>query len=112
ADEVSNLLGARNRAGGVLDQIDRALGRTGRFGLQREAELWAAMATASYEQQIDLASELTSITLDRYQEEIAAAERLADLGSSLRQYVAGLKVSDMSPLTLGERLAEAGSQYA
>lgn len=112
ADETNRLLGVRNRAGSALDQIDRALGRTGQFGLQREAELWAAMATASYEQQIDLASELTSITLDRYQEEIAAAERLADLGANLRDYVQGLKISDMSPLTLGQRLAEAGSQYA
>ena len=112
AEETNRVLGVRNRAGNTLDEIDRALGRTGKFGPQREAELWAAMATASYEQQIDLASELTSITLDRYQEEIAAAERLADLGANLRDYVAGLKIGDMSPLTLGQRLAEAGSQYA
>nr|MBF0682516.1 hypothetical protein [Pseudomonas sp.] len=112
AEESSRLLAARNGAGSTLDQIDRAMGRTGQFAGQREAELWAAMATASYEQQIDLASELTTITLERYQQEVAAAERLRDLGASLRSYVEGLRVGDLSPGTMGEKLAEAGRQYA
>lgn len=112
ATETNRLLGIRNRAGTVLDQINRALGGAGTFGIQREAELWAAMSTASYEQQIDLASELTSVVLARYNDEIAAAERLRDIGRSLRDYVQSLTVGDLSPLTMGERLAEAGSQYA
>lgn len=112
AQEATRLLGARNRAGTVLDQIDRAMGRAGAFGPQREAELWSAMSTASYEQQIDLARELTDIVLNRYQDEIAAAETLRDLGRSLRDYVQSLMVGDLSPLTLGERLATAGAEYA
>lgn len=112
AAESQRLLGARNAAGGVLDQIDRGLGKTGQFALQREAELRAALVTAGYEDQAELAGELAAITLDRIQAEIAANERLLDLSKGIHSYVSGLKISDMSPLTLGERLAEAGSQYA
>lgn len=112
AAETNRLLGARNRAGTVLGQIDRAMGRADGFGAQREAELWAAMATASYEQQIELAQELTNIVLQRYQDEIASAEQLRDLGRSLREYVQSLTIGELSPLTLGEKLAEAGADYA
>ena len=109
---ASELLATRNRAGNTLDQIDEAMGRTGQFAGQREAELWAAMSTASYAQQIELAGELTTLVLDRYDTEIASLQRLRDLGASLRSYVEGLRVGDLSPGTLGERLAEAAGQYA
>lgn len=111
ATETNRLLGLRNRAGTALDRIDRALGGVGGFGVAREAELWAALAAGSYEQQIELASELTNIVLDRYQSEIEAAERLRDIGRSLRDYVQSLLISDLSPLTMGEQLAEAARQY-
>lgn len=112
AAETNRLLGARNRAGTVLGQIDRAMGRADGFSAQREAELWAAMATASYEQQIDLAQELTNIVMERYQNEIASAEQLRDIGRSLREYVQSLTIGELSPLTLGEKLAEASADYA
>lgn len=112
AAETNRLLGARNRAGTVLGQIDRAMGRADGFSAQRQAELWAAMSTASYEQQIELAQELTNIVLQRYQDEIASAEQLRDLGRSLREYVQSLTIGELSPLTLGEKLAEAGADYA
>jgi hypothetical protein len=111
AQRASALLSTRNAAGSTVDSIDKALGGTGAFAARREQELWAAMQTASLEQQVDLAGELTSLVLDRYQTEKSNLQSLVELGKSLREYVQGLKVSDLSPLTLGEKLAEAGKQY-
>lgn len=110
--ETNRLLGLRNRAGSTLDQIDRALGRTGIFAAAREAELSAALATASYEQQVQLVSELTPMVLDRIQAEMDAAQTLRDFSRSTADYLKSLVLGDLSPLTMGERLGEAARQYA
>src|SRR5690606_23491428 len=83
AAETNRLLSLRNRAGTMLDQIDRTMGRTGAFGAQREAALWAAITTASYEQQVELAGELSRIVTDRIQAEIDASERMRDIARSM-----------------------------
>ncbi|WP_170235454.1 tape measure protein [Verticiella sediminum] len=116
ATEAGRLATIRSTAGSVLDRIAAAQaagaagdpsGAAGRYASAREAEMWVRLTTGSYEQQIELASELTDIELDRYNAEIEAAERMRDLGRSLGSYLDSLSVGDLSPLTLGQRTAEA-----
>lgn len=106
SSEVARLAGMRATAGGLLDRLNRNT----TFAGQREAELWAAMQTASYEQQIDLASELSDIVLQRYSNEISAAERLQDLGRSLRDYLDSLMTSDLAPVDLATKVSRAEAQ--
>ena len=113
ATEVSSLFAARNSAGNLLDKIAGAMGNQGSFAAQREAELWNALgSTSDYKKQVELAEQLTDIVIARQQLEIQNAERLLDFGQGLRDYVNGLKLSDLSPLTNAEKLAEASKQYS
>lgn len=77
----------------------------------REAELWTALQTASYQQQIELSGELTGLVLDRYQVERDAARQQLDYAKQLKDYVKSLTIGNLSPKTMGEKLAEAGRQY-
>jgi hypothetical protein len=113
ATEVSSLFAARNSAGSLLDKIAGAMGNQGSFAAQREGELWSALgSTSDYKKQVELASQLTDIVLQRQQLEVQNAERLLSFGQGLRDYVNGLKLSDLSPLTNAEKLAEASKQYS
>ncbi len=112
AQRANNALSNLNAAGSLLDRLDLALNRPGgTAAAAREQQLWSALQTASLEQQVDLAGELTTIVLDRYQAEKQNLEQLVELGKSLQAYVQSLKLSDLSPMTLGQQLAEAGQQY-
>lgn len=111
--QMESAYNAMVTAGNLLDQIDSAKGGAGnRFSMLREQRLWAAMGEADYKRQIELAGELTDLVLARHQIEQANAERLLDFGKSLRSYVDSLKIGALSPLTSGEKLAEAARQYA
>lgn len=112
ATAAGNALGARNNAGSLLDRIDGATGGKGdAYSRTREAELWTAMQTASYQQQIELSGELTGLILDRYQVEKDAARQQLDYAKQLKDYVSSLSIGSLSPKTMGEKLAEAGRQY-
>lgn len=112
ADLMAAADSARRNAGALYDRITEAMGGdTGIYKAVREQQLWAAMAEADYEQQIELAGELTDLVLERHQLEKANAESLLDFGKSLKAYVDNLKLSELSPLTTGEKLAEAAKQY-
>lgn len=112
ADFMVSADSARTAAGDLLDRIGSALGGSGNtYAAKREQRLWAAMAEADYERQIELAGQLTDIVLSRYETEKANAESLLDFGKSLRSYVDGLKLGSLSPMTTAEKLAEAGRQY-
>lgn len=112
AAAAGNALGARNNAGSLLDRIDSATGGKGdAYSRMREAELWTALQTASYQQQIELSGELTGLILDRYQVERDAARQQLDYAKQLKDYVSSLTIGSLSPKTLGEKLAEAGRQY-
>jgi DNA-binding response OmpR family regulator len=70
------------------------------------------------EQQLELLQELQGLIQDRYQAEINAvleltqnAQRLRDAARSIRDYVQSLKTGELSPYTMGERLAESASQF-
>lgn len=113
SSQMESAYNAMRSAGALLDQIDKAQGGAGNtYSGAREQRLWAAMATADYKQQIELSGELTDLILARHQIEQENAERLLDFGKSLRSYVDGLKIGNLSPLTAGEKLAEAARQYA
>jgi len=113
ATQMASAYSAMNSAGDLLDKINGAQGGPGNgYGLLREQRLWASMAEADYKQQIELAGELTDMVLGRHQIEQANAQKLLDFGRSLRGYVDGLKIGALSPLTMGEKLAEAAKQYA
>lgn len=112
ADLMTAADAARRNAGALYNRITEAMGGdTNAYKALRERQLWAAMAEADYEQQIDLAGELTDLVLERYQLEKSNAEALLDFGKSLKAYVDNLKLSQLSPLTTGEKLAEASKQY-
>lgn len=76
-------------------------------------------ASLSYQhEQADLASQIHRAAMDRYDAELEALQRSADAtrdmaqsSLDLRRYVDGLRTGDLSPLTMGQKLAEAASQY-
>lgn len=112
-NDAKKWLELRTGAGNLLDSIDKDLGRaSGDFAAKRMQELWSLLPKASLEQQIELAKELQGLITSRYQDEQTAIERVRDTAKSLREYVLGLRVGDLSPYTMGQRLAEAASQYA
>ena len=112
ADSASSALSAMDTAGTLLDRIAEAGGdKSGAYGKQREDRLWAAMGTGSYKQQIDLAEQLTSIVLDRVQTEVQSAEKMTSLYRALRDSIEATRLGSLSPLVLGEKLAEAGKQF-
>lgn len=111
-NDAKKWLELRTGAGNLLDSIDKDLGRaSGDFAAKRMQELWSLLPKASLEQQIELAKELQGLITSRYQDEQTAIERVRDTAKSLREYVLGLRVGDLSPYTMGQRLAEAASQY-
>lgn len=111
--DAKKWLDLRTGAGNLLDSIDRDLGRSdSEFAAKRMQELWSLMPKASLEQQVELAKELQGLITSRYQEEQTALEKVRDTAKSLREYVLGLRVGELSPYTMGQRLAEAASQYA
>jgi hypothetical protein len=112
ANLMASAADARTKAGDLYDRISEAMGdSSGAYAAIREQKLWAAMVEADYEQQIELAGELTDLVLSRYQLEKSNAESLLDFGKSLKAYVDNLKLGQLSPLTTGEKLAEAAKQY-
>lgn len=112
-NDAKKWLELRTGAGNLLDSIDKDLGRaSGDFAAKRMQELWSLLPNASLEQQIELAKELQGLITSRYQDEQTAIERVRDTAKSLREYVLGLRVGDLSPYTMGQQLAEAASQYA
>lgn len=112
ADNVKSALDAMNTAGSLLDRISEATGGPGnQYDLIRQQRLWSAMVSADYKTQIELAGELTNSVLSRYQIEQQAAQKQIDFARSLRDYVDSLKIGNLSPLTTGEKLAEAAKQY-
>lgn len=111
--EVTRLSRLRNVAGNLKDKIAGAMGGDADFAKKREAELWAALAgTTDLEKQVELAEELSNIVIARQQKEISNAESLLSFSKSLKNYVDSLKIGDLSPLTTGQKLAEAARQYS
>lgn len=112
-DQMTAAHSAMDTAGALWDRLDAAQGGSGTgYARIREQRLWDAMVQADYKQQIELAGELTDIVLNRHQLEQANATKLLDFGKSLRSYVDGLKIGSLSPLTMGQKLAEAAKQWA
>lgn len=112
AESASAALSARNSAGNVLDRIDQGMGGTGTaYALKREQQLWSAMATASYTQQIELASDLTDSVLSRMSMERESADKLADIHRSLRDSIEATRTGALSPLTLAQKVKEASDQF-
>lgn len=103
----------------LVDQwLAEANGNAQAWNDQRRAALWGMYASAAPEQQLELLQELQGLMKERYQSEIDAvsgllsdANRLKDAAKGLRDYVDGLRVGDLSPLTMGERLAESAQQF-
>lgn len=111
---LSRLDPAFDGAGHYTDQITGLLGD------------WHSLVTAgrdpdslSYQQeQVALAEQIHRAAMDRYDAELEALERnvaatreMAQSSLDLRRYVEGLRTGDLSPLTMGQKLAEAASNY-
>jgi len=65
----------------------------------------------SISEQIDLVGNLKDAVMDRYNIEINAIESIKSLALDISGYLKELQVSDLSPLTNAEKLAEAQSQF-
>src|SRR5690606_16333351 len=100
--------------GALADKLGGMLGLAPVFGPMREQELWDTIGSASYEQQIEMAGELTDIVLKRInaeqkanqerlaglKQEMTTLSRMRDLGASLQNYVRSLESSDLAPYSL------------
>lgn len=112
--------------GSLADRLGGMLGLAPVFGPMREQELWATIGSASYEQQIDMAGELTDIVLNRInkeqeanqqriaglREEITTLSRMRDLGASLQTYLRSLESSNLAPYSLQEKVGIAEGELA
>ena len=94
----------------LLDKIRGGL--SGDAKAFKEQRLWAAISTATYQDQIVMANELADLLLEKSVVEQENAKRMIDFGKSLLEYVKSLKIGQLSPLTTGEKLAEAARQYS
>lgn len=111
-----------------LSRLDPAFDAVGHYTDQITGLLgdWHSLVTAgrdpdslSYQsEQVALAEQIHRAAMDRYDAELEALERsvaatreMAQSSLDLRRYVEGLRTGDLSPLTMGQKLAEAASNY-
>lgn len=110
-EEASSWLDLRKRAADLKDAVDSALGGA-KDPSKRIAELWKMMSQdVTLDQKVALAGELKDLVLQKYQVEKENFTKLLEYGKQLRNYVDGLKVGGLSPLTMTQKLAEAQKQY-
>lgn len=110
--DAQRWLSIRNQAAALKDEINVAMGNPKRDPAIRMQQLWDAMSKdVTPEQKLQLAGELKDLMLQKYQVEKDSLTRLIDFGKQLRGYVDSLKVGNLSPLTMGQKLAEAQAQY-
>lgn len=111
-----------------LSRLDPDFDAVGHFAGQIETLLgdWRALVgsardpdSLSYQsEQAELAGRIHRTAMDRYEAEMdalakttAATRDQARAALDLRRYVEGLRTGDLSPLSFGQKLAEAQSQY-
>jgi hypothetical protein len=124
AAEAAKTLAALKTARQGIISVDKWLVTAGAgeqaYNDQRRGALWQMFdgGQLAAEQQLELLQELQGLIQDRYQAEINAvleltqnAQRLRDAARSIRDYVQSLKTGELSPYTMGERLAESASQF-
>ncbi len=110
--DAQKWLGIRNKATSLKDSISTAMGNPQKDPAIRMQQLWDAMSKdITPEQKLELAGELKDLTLAKYQLEKDSMTKLIDFGKQLKGYVEGLKLGALSPLTVGQKLAEAQAQY-
>lgn len=110
--DAQRWLSIRNQAAALKDEINVAMGNPKKDPAIRMQQLWDAMSKdVTPEQKLQLAGELKDLMLQKYQVEKDSLTRLIDFGKQLRGYVDSLKVGNLSPLTMGQKLAEAQAQY-
>ncbi|MEC3765013.1 phage tail length tape measure family protein [Cupriavidus sp. SS-3] len=132
AAEAQAALQLRGNARSLLSQISGALGQAGGTA-GRKDQLWGMLNSGiSPQQQLDIASELfglitqvAAVDTSAAQElmsgaqaaasaansQLSAAKALEDAGRRLHDWVQSLKTGNLSPLTMGEKVAEAARQY-
>jgi tape measure domain-containing protein len=102
----------RSQASSLKDSVSSAMGNPQKDPAIRIKQLWDAMAAdVSPEQKMQLAGELKDLVLSKYQVEKDSMQKLIDFGKQLRSYVESLKLGALSPMTVGQKLAEAKRQY-
>lgn len=124
AAEAAKTLAALKTARQGILSVDKWLVTAGAgeqaYNDQRRGTLWQMFdgGQLAAEQQLELLQELQGLIQGRYQAEINAvleltqnAQRLRDAARSIRDYVQSLKTGELSPYTMGERLAESASQF-
>lgn len=110
--DAQRWLAIRNQAASLQDSIQSAMGNPQKDPAIRMQQLWDAMSKdVTPEQKLELAGQLKDLMLSKYQLEKDNMLKLIDFGKQLRTYVESLKVGALSPLTVGQKLAEAQAQY-
>lgn len=80
--------------------------------VKKSEKLWKMMSSdITVEQKLSLAGELKDAILSKYQLERDSVTKLIDFSKQLRTYVDSLKLGNLSPLTMTQKLAEARRQY-
>lgn len=98
---------------GLLQDLDSEInGKVDNAARISELQAMMSSGTADFDQQLELAGEIKDLVLEKYQVEKENAESMITFGKDLRKYVKDLKTGDLSPLTNGQKLAEAERQYS
>jgi uncharacterized protein (DUF1697 family) len=130
--EAQAALQVRSNARSLLSQIGGALGQAGNTA-GRKDELWGMLGSGiTAQQQLDIAGELMGLITQTAAVDTSAAQELMssaqasasaansllsaakvleDQGRKMRDWVASLRTGQLSPLTMQEKLEEAGRQY-
>ena len=127
--EAQAALQVRSNARSLLSQIGGALGQAGNTA-GRKDELWGMLGSGiTAQQQLDIAGELMGLITQTAAVDTSAAQELMssaqasasaansllsaakvleDQGRKMRDWVASLRTGQLSPLTMQEKLEEAG----
>ena len=112
AESAERWLNLSKSAADLRGSINEVLTGATNNSAKKAEQLWKMLESdISVEQKMSLAGELKDVILSKYQVERDSITKLLDLSRQLKNFVEGLKVGSMSPLTTTQKLEEAKKQY-
>lgn len=112
AESAERWLNLSKSAADLRGSINEILTGASDNSAKKAEKLWKMLESdISVEQKMSIAGELKDTILAKYQVERDSITKLLDLSRQLKNFVEGLKVGSMSPLTTTQKLEEAKKQY-
>ena len=112
AKDAERWLNLSKSASSLRGSINEILTGASDNSAKKAEKLWKMLESdISVEQKMSIAGELKDTILAKYQVERDSITKLLDLSRQLKNFVEGLKVGSMSPLTTTQKLEEAKKQY-